>query len=113
MSYHVAPEPAGLGFSLRPPAWLRSAVGSGIKALTGKVAVSVPTPVGPVELSAKEIAEAVKKAKFSVTVGTKPPSMAEQVAERVPGGFGTLGLLGGAAIAGLLFMALSRRRGRA
>lgn len=107
-------EPNTLGFSLKPPSWLRNIVGAVVKGTTA----TVPTPAGPVvvDLGNPQSVAAAKAAvmgtKFSTTVGNKPAGPAEQfnaaVQENVPGGWLTIAALA----AGALFILpkLMRRR---
>lgn len=99
MSYSIAPEPQGLGFSLRPPKWLRDAVSGVIH----KTTVNVPTPAGgSIPLTPGEIANAIKGS--TVTVGPKQPSPVEQAMQNVPGGVGGIALLAGAALVTMLLL---------
>lgn len=111
----VAPNGSGLGelgFSLKPPKWLRNAV----KSVTSgaKVAVNVPTPAGPVNVadpsSAKAVADAIRNAQVTVTTG-KPVAdspgggVREYVENRIPGGWITIA---GGVLGGLLLLNLMR-----
>lgn len=97
-----------LGFSLKPPKFIRDLVktvvgGSGVK-------VTVPTPAGPIEVNRDTVQRAVDQAsRATVTVGPReeirPVSAASFVENKVPGGYA------GLAIAGLLALLLLRRRG--
>lgn len=85
-----------LGFSLKPPAWLRNIVGAAVKGTTA----TVPTPAGPLTVDLGDPASiarakaALQGTTFSTTVGTKPPSALEQanaaVSSSVPGGWLTI-----------------------
>ncbi len=93
------PNLSGLGFSLKPPAWLRNLAGAVVKGTTA----TIPTPAGPVvvDLGNPQSVAAAKAAitgtKFSTTMGNKPTSPAEQlnasIQENVPGGWLTIAAL--------------------
>jgi hypothetical protein len=91
-----------------PPAWLRNIIGGVVK----QTRVTVQTPVGPmtVDLGDPEQLRQLKEmlAKAKVEVGTKSPSIIDQMATQaagLPGGM--LTVLAGAAL--LLFLLLRRR----
>lgn len=108
------PNDSGLGFSLKPPAWLRNIAGAVIRGTTA----TVPTPAGPVvvDLGNPQSVAAAKAAitgtKFSTTMGPKPASPAEQinasVQENVPGGWLTIAAL----VVGGVFILPKLMRGR-
>mgnify|MGYP001591948470 FL=1 len=93
-----------LGFSLRPPRWLRN-IGRGV---LGQTAVTVPTPVGPVVLTPAQVLAATRGTRVTVG-GPPPPSPIEQAVAAVPGGMGTIAAVG---IGVLLLFLLMPRRGR-
>jgi hypothetical protein len=87
----------GLGFSLKPPKWLREAAGkiiSGIK-VEPPPPISIPLPGG----------------RGQVVLSTRPMDQAGQFVEQnVPGGWGTVALIGAGVLA-LMLMGGRRRRG--
>ena len=90
------------------PAWLRNIIGGVVK----QTRVTVQTPVGPmtVDLGDPEQLRQLKEmlAKAKVEIGTKSPSIIDQMATQaagLPGGM--LTVLAGAAL--LLFLLLRRR----
>lgn len=100
-----------LGFSLKPPAWLRKVAGTVIHGTTA----TIPTPTGvpiTVDLGNPASVDAAKRAlagtKLSTSVGQPAPTFAQQadaaVSGTIPGGWLTLV---GAGLAALLFL---RRR---
>ena len=105
----------GLGFSLKPPAWLRKLTGAVVKGTTA----TIPSPAGPIVVdlgdpdSVARAKAAITGTKFSTTVGKKPGTGIEQlnanIQENVPGGWLTIAAL----VAGGVFL-LPRllRRGR-
>ena len=106
-----APDLSGLGFSLKPPAWLRSAAGAVLKQTT----VTIPTPMGPMtyDLSnpaqAKALQDIATKTKVSVgkQSGGGFMQQVETSVESIPGGWLTIAAVGAAAV--LLFMFARRR----
>jgi hypothetical protein len=105
MSYSYTREnpPVGLGFSLKPPKWLRQAVSGVIHRST----VNVPTPTGNVSLTPGEVWDVVKGA--TVTVGPKK-SPVEEAVQKIPGGMNTIALVGIGVLGLLLFKSMSSRR---
>ncbi|HYM67751.1 MAG TPA: hypothetical protein VEW68_10700 [Patescibacteria group bacterium] len=95
---------AGMGFSLKPPAWLRNVVGAVVKGTTA----TVPTPAGPVTVdlgnpaSVNAAKNALTGTKFSTTVGQRGTTALDQanavVTENVPGGWLTVAGLAALAI---------------
>jgi hypothetical protein len=89
-----------LGFSLKPPSWLRNIVGAVVHGTTA----TVPTPAGPVSVDLGDPASvararaALTGTRFSTTVGTHPAGALEQanaaVSENVPGGWLTIAGVG-------------------
>lgn len=106
-SYHLS----DVGFSLKPPAWLRQAVSSAVQAIKPKITLN--TPAGPVTVdptNATEIRQTISQLRPSVTFGAQPPTLFDRVSagvDAIPGGGVTLALAGGA----LLLLLMSRRRG--
>jgi len=106
-------QQSGLGFSLKPPKWLRNAVKSVLPGVS--VQASVPTPAGPVVVdsadpdSGRRVLDALKNTR--VTVGRRQPSVvdeiSQQVQDSVPGGWLTIGAV---ALGGIVL--LTRRGGR-
>lgn len=88
------PSGSGLGFSLKPPKWLRNAVINPIKQIVGGGTVTVPTPAGPVEIARPS-----------------EPSPTQQFVNSVPGG-GTTLAIGAAVGLGLLMLNGRKRRRR-
>lgn len=99
-----------LGFSLKPPAWLRKIAGTVIHGTTA----TIPTPTGvpiTVDLGNPASVDAAKRAlagtKLSTSVGQPAPTLAQQadaaVTGTIPGGW--LTLVG----AGLALLFLRRR----
>jgi len=87
-------ELSGLGFSLKPPAWLRDAA----RKIVGGTKVSVPSVTIPLPGGGSII-----------TPSTKPtlPEQAELLAANIPGGWVTIAGVG--LLAGLLLMKSMRR----
>ena len=93
-------ELAGLGFSFKPPSWLRNIAGAVMKGTQ----VSVPTPAGvPIVVDGadpnalKKVLDALKGTKISTQVGTPRPSLpqqAENAIESIPGGWFTVAAVG-------------------
>lgn len=84
-------QPAGIGFSLKPPAWLRTAVGNIVSGKAG----TIPLPSGG-----------------NVVVNPSPvPTPVQQfernVEQNIPGGWGTIAMVGIGALA--LVLLLKRR----
>lgn len=98
-----------LGFSLKPPEWLRSAFRTVIAGQT----VTVQTAAGPqtIRLDDPHIASRVISAmRPQVTDGTPAqPTLVERVEQAVPGGMGTIAIAAGAGL--LLLLLMGRRRG--
>lgn len=99
---------AGLGFSLKPPKWLRD-LGAQVLSSTRVV---VPTPLGPITVDPTNPAELERLrsmlSQTRVTLGPQEPTPLDRAAsmfQAVPGGAVTLLGVGAA----LLFL-LSRRR---
>lgn len=93
---------------LTPPKWLRDLVGGVVK----QSRVTVQTPVGPmtVDLGDPEQVRQLKEmvARARIEVGTRSPSVIDQITEQtagIPGGM--LTVLAGAAL--LLFLLMRRR----
>ena len=97
-----------LGFSLKPPAWLKKIAGSVVHGTTA----TIPTPTGvpiTVDLGNPASVDAAKRAlagtKLSTRVGQSGPTLAQQadaaVTGTVPGGWLTLI---GAGLAAMLFL---------
>jgi len=86
-------ELAGLGFSLKPPPWLREAA----KTIVGGVKVSVPSVTVPLPGGGSV-----------TTPGTKPslPEQAQEMVEKIPGGWFTVAALG---LGAFLILQRSRR----
>lgn len=109
------PNENGLGFSLKPPDWLRKLTGAVVRGTTA----TVPTPAGPVIVdlgdpdSIARAKAAIAGIKINTKVGTKPAPGVDTfnaaVQENIPGGWLTIAAL----VAGGLFL-LPRlmRRGR-
>lgn len=80
----------GLGFSLKPPKWLRNIVGSAVK----QTHVTVQTPAGPVtyDLGNPADVEAMKKmiASMKVNVGPQPPSAMDTAGQYVKDAVGSV-----------------------
>lgn len=96
-----------LGFSLKPPAWLRSIAGAVVRGTT----VTVPTPNGPpmtVDLGNPDSIAAAKaalsKAKVSSAVGTRPDAPGADVPVLGAGGSSSLLMLGAVALGALFLM---------
>lgn len=98
----------GLGFSLKPPAWLRSLGSKVVSAIKSNVRVSVPTPAGTITVdpndpdSLRRAQEILRGAR--VEVGAPAPSPAQQAAsmvESIPGGWLTVAAIG----TGLMWLA--------
>jgi len=91
---------SGLGFSLKPPAWLRNFAGAVMKGTQ----ISVPTPAGvPIVVDGSDpsalqkIINALKGTQVSTTMGKPAPSLpqqAENAIESIPGGWFTIIALG-------------------
>jgi hypothetical protein len=89
----------GLGFSLKPPAWLRNFAGAVIKGTT----ISVPTPSGiPIVVDGSDpnayqkILAMFRGTTVSTQAGTPSPSIpqrAAQAIQNIPGGWLTVGAL--------------------
>lgn len=80
-----------LGFSLKPPAWLRNLVGTAVQDLH----VAVPTPAGTVNLTPAQIAAYASGARVSFTVPKPGPQLgpverAAGFVESIPGGWITV-----------------------
>ncbi len=107
---------AGLGFSLKPPKWLRNTIINPIKQAVTGGSVTVPTPIGPVEVPVQNIPSTVSQASFQpapIGPSTAPAmSPAQQAINAVPGGGKTILVAGALGIA-LLMFAGSRKRRRA
>lgn len=70
----------GLGFSLKPPAWLRNAVAGAVKNVP--IVFTAQTPAGPVNVDVTkpdELRRLVAGLKPQVTVGKEAPSIPEQI----------------------------------
>jgi MYXO-CTERM domain-containing protein len=101
---------SGLGFSLKPPKWLRNAVASAVKGQS----VTVQTPSGPQEVKLDDPSAAKKFLQMAapqVSFGPPgpQPNLIDQAAAAVPGGTTTLAV-GALALVGLAAFAFSRRR---
>ena len=94
-------ERTSLGFSLKPPKWLREAG----QQIIGGLRVSVPTPVGPVVLTPGQAAAAARGATVTYTP-QQPQSFGQQV-QQIPGGWGTLAAVG---IGAVVLLTMLRRR---
>jgi hypothetical protein len=99
--------PSGLGFSL--PSFVTQTGAAIVKGIT----LTVPTPLGPIQLSPQQAAAAAKGATVTYTpprpASPNPINQAGQFVEQnVPGGWGTVVLVGGGLLALVLLM--GRRR---
>ncbi len=82
----------GLGFSLKPPAWLLQPIEQTFQQIEKGVSLNVPTPVGPVKLTLPQAQAAARGASVSYnppTQGTLPQQVAQTV-ENIPGGWATV-----------------------
>lgn len=91
-------QTAGLGFSLKPPKWLRDL---GAKVI-GQTKVSVPTPAGvpiTVDMGDPAQVEALRRALLGARfqVGQTQPTFPEfsTAVQSVPGGWATIAVAGG------------------
>lgn len=105
----------GLGFSLKPPKWLRNAVSTVVN--SGVAKVTVPTASGPVEVNKDSIqaaADLLRNAKLTVNPGAKPSTPADQaqdfVQSNIPGGW--LTIMGVGLVGVVLLTTLLGGRGR-
>lgn len=90
----------GLGFSLKPPAWLRNFAGAVIKGTT----ITIPTPTGiPIVVDGSDpnayqkILAMLRGTTVSTQAGAASPSIpqrAAQAIENIPGGWLTVATLG-------------------
>lgn len=99
---------ADLGFSLKPPKWLRNVVGAVVK----QTHVTVPTPTGSQTFDLNNPADVARMKQIvsqtKVSVGPPAPTPAENlnaaVTGAVPGGWGTLAVAGGLGLAALFIL---------
>lgn len=92
----------GLGFSLKPPKFVRD--------LFSNVQVTVPTPIGPLDVTSPAVLEAAKRATVTIGPGAaaSPYQQAVHAVEQFPGGAaGVLAVIAG--VGALAFM-LGKRR---
>jgi hypothetical protein len=92
------------------PEWVSSTASSIVKGIT----LTVPTPLGPVQLTPQQAAAAARGSSVSYTPprpGTQTPfqQAGSFVEQNVPGGWGTVALAAGA---GLLLVLMMGGRGR-
>lgn len=104
-------QPAGMGFSLKPPAWVTNAVSNIIKQAVGGTTVTIQTDAGPQSFDITTAAgrAALQRMVASAKIGKPAPTpgpaeQANDFVNQIPGGWVTV--VGGAV---LLFLLLKRR----
>jgi hypothetical protein len=104
-------EQVGLGFSLNPLNWIKSAVGA-VKGVLSNSTVTLPTTAGGATINAKDLGAIIRGSTVQVA-GTAPtPGAMEQLnqgVERIPGGWLTVA---GVGLGGILLATMLSRRGR-
>jgi hypothetical protein len=103
-------DQVGLGFSLNPLNWIKSAVGA-VKGVLSNSTVTLPTSQGNVTVQGRDLGSMIRGSSVSVAGAGQTPTAFDQFnegVERIPGGWLTVAAVGAAGV--LLAMGLSRRR---
>jgi hypothetical protein len=117
--YETSPGGSSLGFTLprflTPPRSIRNLASDLTRRIVGAVArgtqITVPTPAGDqtFDLGNPNDLQMLRNMAAGTRITTKPESqggaasVAEQVSEHVPGGWGTIAVVGGLLVAFLMF----------
>jgi len=106
-------QQVGLGFSLNPLNWIKSAAGA-IKGVLSNSTITLPTKQGNVTVQGSDLGSVIRGSSVNVAGATPTPTFTDQfntAVSSVPGGLITVAALGLGGV--LLASSLMRRRGRA
>lgn len=105
-------QQVGLGFSLNPLNWIKSAAGA-VKGVLSNSTITLPTKSGNVTVQGSDLGSVVRGASVNVAGATPQPTFTDQfnaAVGSVPGGLLTIA---GVGLAGVLLASAMMRRGRA
>jgi hypothetical protein len=117
--YQTAPTLAlTLPKFLTPPRSVRELVSGVAGALIKGTTVTIPTPVGPQTFNVgdpaqrAELEAMIRGTRFNVAQPQPgaPPDLARAIEQNIPGGWGTVGLVGLGLVAVLMVMSMRARR---